>query len=431
MIGLYILVVVALILVEALFVAAEISLVSLREGQVRGLEERGRRGRRVVRLVRDPNRFLAAVQVGVTTTALVSSAFGAITLSHSAARGLHRLGLPHAAASVIGFFAVTLIISYVTIVVGELVPKRLALQRIELTALTLGAGLSYLAAASRPIIAFLSGSTNLLVRLVGGDPAAGREAITETELRDLVTAHESLTGDERALIDGVFESGERQLREVMVPRTEVEFLDATSTVSRAVQVAADLPHSRFPVFRGSHDDIAGFVHIRDLARVPSTSRRTRRVGDLVRPVAQLPVTKRVLPALSEMRAAGHHLAVVVDEYGGTAGIVTLEDLIEELIGDIHDEYDTTAAEAKRLAGGDVEVEGLLNLDEFAEQTGVELPDGPYETVAGAIMAALGRVPRRGDVVEIAGVRLKVTAMDGRRAARVRVSRPGEPAQATT
>jgi len=420
-IWLYVLVVLALIGLEGLFVAAEISLVSLREGQVRGLAERGRRGRRLARLVNDPNRFLAAVQIGVTTTALTSAAFGAVTLSHSAATRLRRAGLGHTAAGLIGFFGVTMLISYVTIVVGELLPKRLALQRVEGTALAVAPALSRVATVSRPVIWLLSVSTNLLVRLVGADPAANRESITEEELRDLVTAHESLTGEERALIDEVFASGERQLREVMVPRTEVEFLDSALPAARALKIAERLPFSRFPVHRGSHDDVAGFVHIRDLATLSPATRRTAKVADLSRPIAHLPATKRVIPALSEMRRGGHHLAVVVDEYGGTAGIVTLEDLIEELVGEIHDEYDLGAIAPKRLAGGDVEVDGLLNLDDFREETGVALPDGPYETVAGCIMAALGQVPRLGDAVQVAGLRLTVTEMDGRRAGRVRVS----------
>src|SRR3954466_6249471 len=146
-----------------------------------------------------------------------------------------------------------------------------------------------------------------------------------------------------------------------------------------------------------------------------------KVGDIAREVLMLPATKRVLPSLSEMRRSGDHLAVVVDEYGGPAGIVTLEDLIEELIGEIRDEYDVGDDEAKQLRGGDVEVDGLLNLDDFAEATGRELPEGPYETVAGCLMATLRRVPRQGDAVEIEGMRLKVAKMDGRRVARVRVT----------
>jgi putative hemolysin len=416
-----ILVVLVLVVVSGLFVAAEISLVSLREGQVRAIGERTGRGRRVMDLVGNPNRFLGAVQIGVTTTAILVSAFGEATLGRPVGRVLQHAGLSSGAGDVIGFVVVVLAISYVTILLGELVPKRLGLQRAEGTALVLGPPLDRFARLMRPFIWMLSKSTDVCVRLLGGDPSVNREAITEEELRDLVTAHEALTRDERALIDEVFEAGERQLREVMVPRTEVDFLDAGWSVTRAVKLAGTTPHSRFPVVRGSHDDVVGFVHLRDLYGPTGTARRGSKVGDLAREVLMLPGTKRVLPALSEMRGSGDHLAVVVDEYGGTAGIVTLEDLIEELIGEIRDEYDVADDDARRLRGGDLEVDGLLNLDDFAEAAGRELPEGPYETVAGAVMAALRRVPRPGDAVEIDGLRLKVAKMDGRRIARVRVS----------
>ncbi|HEX4654118.1 MAG TPA: hemolysin family protein, partial [Mycobacteriales bacterium] len=311
--------------------------------------------------------------------------------------------------------------AYVTLVVGELAPKRLALQRSEKTAGVVGPTLDRFARLMRPVIWLLSASTDVTVRLLGGDPNINRERITEEELRDLVTAHEALTRDERALIDEVFQAGERQLREVMVPRTEVEFLDAGWSVTKAVSIGSQLPHSRFPVVRGSHDEVVGFVHVRDLYGPSGAARRGLKVGDLARDVLLLPATKKVLPSLSEMRKGGHHLAVIVDEYGGTAGIVTLEDLIEELIGEIRDEYDIGDVEARRMRGGDVVVDGLLNLDEFAEVTGHELPDGPYETVAGCLMASLGRLPRIGDAVEVDSVRLKVSKMDGRRVARVRVT----------
>lgn len=421
MIGVSIAVVAALILIEALFAASEMALVTIREGQVKALAEAGRRGEHIARLTHDPNRFLSAVQIGVTTTALLSSAFGAITLSASLTRGLEGLGLSKRPADVLGFVIVTLLISYVTLVVGELAPKRIALQRVERTASLFGPSLDRWAVLMRPAIWMLSVSTDVVVRLLGGDPSINREQMTEDELRGLLGSHEALTRDERKLINEVFEAGERQLREVMVPRTEVEFLNASWSLTRAVRIAQATPHSRFPVVRGSHDDVMGFVHIRDLVGPTGAARRGVKVGDLARPVAMLPATKHVLAAMSEMRRGGNHLAVVVDEYGGTAGIVTLEDLIEELVGEIRDEYDPVDDDARKLRGGDVEVDGLLNLDEFAEAVGHELSDGPYETVAGAIMAALGRLPKVGDAVELDGMRLKVAKMDARRVSRVRVT----------
>ena len=261
---LYITIVLALIVVEGMFVASEIALVSMRDSQVRGMAETSRRGAAVARLTSDPNRFLATVQIGVTLTSLLSSAFGAVTLSEQAKDSLVDHGVSNGLAGPIGFIGVTLLISFVTLVVGELVPKRLGLQRAEGTARLVSPTLDRLATASRPLIWLLSRSTNVLVRLLGGDPKTGREAITEEELRGLVAAHESLTSDERRLIDDVFAAGERSVSEVMVPRTEVTFLDAGLTVSRAAKVATDSPHSRYPVVGRGQDDVRGFVHIRDL-----------------------------------------------------------------------------------------------------------------------------------------------------------------------
>jgi putative hemolysin len=412
-------IIVLLILFGGVFVASEIALVSLRESQVRGMAESSKRGRRVAALASSPNRFLATVQLVVTAAGFMSAAFGESRLSSHLVPVLEDAGMSAGLADVISLIIITLIISYFAITAGELVPKRLALQRAERTALLLSPLVDRAARISRPAIWLLSRSTDLLVRMLGGDPGAKRDAITEEELRGLVASHESLTKDERKLIDDVFAAGERQLREVMIPRTEVEFLEANMTVARAQKLTAGAPHSRYPVARDSQDDVAGFVHVRDLM-VTAAKARSLKVADVTRDVKLLPGTKKVLPALSEMRREGHHLAMVVDEYGGTAGIVTMEDLIEEVIGDIRDEYDVEGDEALRIAGADVEADGLLNLDEVHEQTGVRLPEGPYETLAGFVMASLGHVPRLGEAVEADGHRLTVTELDGRRVARVRV-----------
>jgi len=416
-------IVLLLILLEGLFVAAELSLVSLRESQVSALAEKGRRGRAVARLTANPNRFLSAVQLGVTLTALLSSAFGAITLSDQLGTRLRSAGLTKGLADALGFLVVTVLITFVTLVIGELAPKRLALQRTEGIAQAFAPVLDRIARGARPVIWALSKCTDGVVRLLGGDPNLQREEITEDELRGLVAAHEGLSADERRIVDEVFAAAQRDVVEVMVPRTEVSFLDAGQTVAAAIKQVAPLPHSRFPVVRGSQDDIVGFVHIRDLA---SSTRRGLKVSDLVREVKVLPASK---PLLAALRREGAHLAVVVDEYGGTAGIVTLEDLIEEVVGDIRDEYDTaeSASDARTLRGGDVEVDGRLNLEDFCDATGVRLPEGPYETAAGWVVNRLGHLPRVGEAAELSSteeggpvVRLTVSRVEGRRVARLRV-----------
>ena len=402
------------ILIGSFFAAAEIALVSLRESQVERLAQRGRRGRTLALLVAQPNRFLAAVQVGVTLAGFVSAGFGASQIAPAIAPGLQAWGLSEAWASVLAFVGVTVAIAYVSLVVGELVPKRIALQRAESTALLVAGPVNLLATVTRPFIWLLSISTNALVRLLGGDPTTAREHITGEELRDIVAAHEDLSEEERALIDDVFDAGDRELREVMLPRTEVAFLDASTPIREAVHQVSDAPHSRYPVIRDSADDVVGVVHIRDLL-APGASRLHGRVGDLARELPFFPGTKQVIPALTEMRRLRQHLAIVVDEYGGTAGIVTLEDLVEELVGDIRDEYDAD------ISGPRTDVDGLLNLEDFEDETGVTLPEGPYETVAGYVVSQLGELATVGATVVVGGHILTVTELDGRRVARIRLA----------
>jgi putative hemolysin len=422
--ALNILLVLVLILIGGFFAAAEMALISMRESQVKAITQdpkRARRAERVAKLHKDPNRFLAAVQIGVTLAGFLSAAVGGATLADDLAPVLEDWGVPAGISGTIALISITLLISYFSLVLGELAPKRVALQRAEGLSLLVAPVLDRLATLSRPIIWLLSASTDVVVRLVGADPKVGREEITEEELRDLVAGHRTLGERERELIDEVFAAGERQIREVMVPRTEVEFVDASTPVFKAVKMATAKPHSRYPVVRGSHDDVLGFVHVRDLFD-PDLSGRSVRVGDLARDVMLLPATKRVLPALSEMQRDGQHLAIVIDEYGGTAGIVTLEDLVEELVGDIRDEYDVGGQQpARRLGTGDIEVDGLVNLEDFTEETGITLPEGPYETVAGYVISRLGHVAEIDEQVEVDGHRLTVIERDGRRISKVRVS----------
>ena len=409
------------VLIGGVFAAAEMALVSLRESQLKSLSHRGKRGETVAKVAANPNRFLSAVQIGVTLMGFLSAAFGGATLADSLSPHLQKLGLPEGLADTVALVLITILISYVSIVIGELAAKRLALQRAETFALGLAPLVDKIASGARPVIWLLSRSTDLVVRALGGDPNANREVMTDEELRDLVSAHESLGEEERKIVDDVFEAGSRQLREVMLPRTEVDFLDGEMPAYKAVKFAAERPHSRYPVTNGSADDIVGFVHVRDLFD-PAVASRSVRVGDLARDVLMLPDTAKLLPTLTEMRRRSTHLAIVLDEYGGTAGIVTLEDLVEELIGDIKDEYDEEAAETTRLRSGDIAVDGLLNLDDFADATAIELPDGPYETVGGFLAAQLGKVPSTGDEVAFETHTLTVTEMDGRRVARVRLHR---------
>ena len=246
--------------------------------------------------------------------------------------------------------------------------------------------------------------------------------MSEEELLDLVAGHAALTEEERDIVEEVFNASERQIHEVMVPRTEVDFMDASLTVGKAIELAVDMAHSRYPVVRGSSDEVIGFIHVRDLLDTSLASKSTK-IIEIARAIMFLPGTKGVLPALTEMRLQGQHVAIVLDEYGGTDGIVTLEDLVECLIGDIRDEYDEAESEVNIEAHtGDFEVDGLISIEDLHDQIELEIPDGPYETASGFVMHYLGRIPREHDVVNINGLRITVLSMEGKRAGRLLISR---------
>ena len=368
--------VVVFVLIGGLFAAAEIALVSLRDSQARALATRGKRGRTVAELNQDPNRFLAAVQVGVTLAGFLSAAFGGATLSGDLEPVLVDVGGPGRAAGPLALMLVTIAISYLSLVFGELAPKRLALQRAEAVALLLGPPVDKVSKVFRPVIWLLSVSTNVVVRLVGGDPDAKSEQMSDEELRELVNAHETLGEEERRIVEDVFEAGDRQIREVMIPRTEVDFLDARDPGLQGRPRGADpaaLPLPGHPRLRRRRD------RLRARAR-PARPRHGRPLacgsaswpGDTL----VLPWTRPILAALADMRREGTHLAIVADEYGGTAGIVTMEDLVEELIGDIRDEYDATRARPPGTAAATSRSTACSTSTTSRTRPGSSCPRGP-------------------------------------------------------
>lgn len=416
------------VLLGGVFAGTEMALVSLRESQVRQIEKSGERGARIADLARNPNRFLSTVQIGVTLSGFFSAAYGASTIAPDVQPLLEGLGLGSSAEPV-AFIGMTLLVAYLSLVLGELVPKRLAMQSAVGFTRFLAPPLNLLSRIMRPVVWLLSVSTNALVRLLGGDPHAKQAAVSSEELWNMVAENDLLEEPSRSILTDVFSSSDRTLQEVMRPRTEVSFIEGARTVADARALVQDGPFSRYPVIGRTPDDVLGFVHIRDLMPREGDHERAL-VKDIVREILPLPGTNRVLPTLARMRRDGHHIALVVDEYGGTDGIVTLEDLVEELVGEIYDEYDTGADHEDRvdMANGAIDVDGGLILQEFQAASGIELPDGQYETVAGFMIDRLGRLPKAGDRVEVPGYVLMVLAMDRLRIARIRVTPlPGSPA----
>lgn len=336
-------------------------------------------------------------------------------------------------ANLISLPAITIVISYFSIVFGELAAKRLAMQRAESVSMALAPMINGIAKIAKPVIWFLGISTDLVVRLCGGNPETTKEEVSNEELRAMVTGAESLGIEEREIVDEIFDAGQVTLREAMVPRTEVEFISGEIMAYKAIREMQKHAYSRFPVTGEDTDDVLGFIHVRDLIDMDSETRMTP-IAQLVRPILSLPQSMLILRALKTMQQQNATLALVKDEYGGTAGIVTLEDLVEELIGEINDEYDKAVAEEVDSEYGDLTVDGLLTLEEFSENYNYELPEGPYDTVAGFIMAQLGRLPKQGDLIQLQlrstldselrmiPVEFQITKLDGRRAAWFRLHR---------
>ena len=395
--------VLVLVLVNAWFAGSEVALISLREGQLQRLKQEGGRGRLVARLARDPNQFLSTIQIGITLAGFLASAAAAVTLAEPL---VPLLGFLDGAAELVAILLVTAVLTYVTLVVGELAPKRVALQRPERWARLAARPLALTTALTRPLVWLLSRSTDALVRLAGADPSVQREEVTEEEVRDLVATQATFSPQQRTILVGAFEIAERRLRDVLVPRRDVVALAADLPAAEGVRTLVATTHGRAPVVRGDPDDVVGIAHLVDLVEARGT------VAEHTRPALALPESLGVLDGLRRLQAERQTLAIVINEYGGTEGIVTVEDLLEELVGEIYDEFDQDSAGIRREADGSVVLPGDFPMHDLAD-LGIVLPEGPYTTVAGLALQRFGRVPAVGESVEVAGWRLEVLAAEKR------------------
>lgn len=407
-IGLQLALVVVLILSNGALAGSEIAFVSLREGQLRRMEQEGVKGRLIARLARDSNRVLSTIQIGITLSGFLASATAAVTLAEPLVEPLTPVF--GGAARTVAVVALTIVLTYLMLVFGELAPKRIAMQRSEGWATLAARPLSLAASISRPAVWLLSKSTDLTVRLSGGDPTRQREDVTQEEVRDMVTEQATdLDPLHRTILTGAFEIADRKIRDVVVPRRDVVALFTDLTVSDGLDKLLASGHTRAPVYRGDLDDAAGLVHLADLVKAD----RDDTVGQHIREATTLPETVEVLDALRRLQAERQQMAIVVNEYGGTEGVVTVEDLLEELVGEIWDEFDPDVASVQRQPDGSYVLPGSFPMHDLVDLD-VKLPEGPYSTVAGLVLERLGRLAEVGDTVEIAGWRMEVLDV-GRRA----------------
>jgi putative hemolysin len=407
-------VILLLVLGNALFVAAEYALVTARRTRIEDLAKRGnRRARTALGLLDEPVRFISTVQVGITLFGILLGALGGPLLSDFFGDWVSR-----GVAFVLSF----LILTYLSVVLGELVPKSIALQRAERLALWLAVPLDWLGRITYPLVWVLQRSANGIARLFGVRPApAGMTMHTEEDIRLIVAQTAEIEQAEEEMLYKVFDFADKEAHDVMVPRPEVVALSVELPPAEALAAVIDSPYTRYPVYRGSLDDVIGILHVRDLfGALYDRGIENVVIEHIVRPAYVVPETKDLASLLAEFRRQNQHMALVVDEYGAVQGIVTLEDLLEEIVGEIEDEYDLPDESVERLDERRIRVHGTFTIDDFNEQFGTELPQEDYHTVAGFVFGELGRAPQPGDEVEHDGLAFRVVEVDGQRIERLEV-----------
>ena len=421
-----------LTILEGFFVAAEIALVSVRRTRIDQLVEEGNPGaRRVRKLIDDPGRFLAVAQLGLTFIGFFASAFAAVSLVTGLQELLVGFGLSAGAASNIALVVVTVILALFTIVFAELIPKSIALGSPERFALILSRPIDVLARLLGPIVSVLNGITRWVARSIGVD--INQEAqISADELRLIVERGGEqgvLEAEEEQMINAVIELGDRRVHEVMVPRVAIAAVDSDATLEQAIDLVVDVGHSRIPVYHDTIDEIVGILYAKDLLPYlkPDAGPRPA-LRKLLRPPVLVPESMTVDDLLHEFQRRKVHIAVVLDEYGGTAGLVTIEDLLEEIVGEIQDEYDVEEPMVVRLSDHEARVDGRADVDEILElfDLDLHLEDAEeYDTVGGLVYHRIGGVPAPGDAIDVDGLRLTVETTDGRRVGKVLVTRQVE------
>ena len=421
----------ALILLNGCFVGAEIALVSVRRAALMAEADKGSAGAKAaIKLLEDPTRLLSTTQVGITLIGFTASAAAAVTLATPVAGWLRGLGIPWVSQVSAGLAValVTMAITYVMLVVGELAPKRLGLQRAVAVAKVTAIPITWMAIAVTPVIWILGKSTDAVAALIGVRRGQGGPGVTEEEIKLLVTEQGSLLDEEKRMIHEIFELGDTVAREIMVPRVDLSLLEDVETAASAYAVFRRTGLSRIPVYHGDPDTIVGVALMKDVVVPIAEGHGEEPLTDHMRPPAFVPETKPIIDLLGEMRRARNHMVVVVDEYGGTAGVVTIEDIVEEVIGEVADEFDSDNAFVTAIGEGTWLVDGRLPVDDARDRLGLPVEESEeYDTLAGWVLSELGHIPIAGESVRVGDFEIRVATVRRRRIARLRVTRAGSPA----
>lgn len=412
-------IILVLVLINAFFAASEIAVITSRRLKIEKLKDDGNKSAQVlIGLMDNPSLFLATIQVGITLAGFLASATAAVGLSAAIAHIFREIGIPTGISNTLGVLIITIIISYITLVFGELAPKRLAMQWSEKIALTAARPINLIAKVTTPLTRFLTFSTNIVVRLLGGNPQHREKEITEEEIRLYITEHRTLPEEEKRLIEAVFDFGDQVVRQVMVPRTEIFYMSADDNIKEALEKACKVRFSTFPVYKTDYENVVGIVRIHNLA-CEFLEDQERKVEDIMSPSLFVPETKHTVALLKELSQKKLDMAVVVDEYGGIAGIVTFEDLVNEIIGDVIEDQSNIlkTSDGQWLVEGDTPVEDIIDALCLKRIT----PDAEYETIAGFMLEKLGHLPVEGETVPWEGYNFQVRKMGTRRIKKILIS----------
>jgi putative hemolysin len=414
-----------LILINGFFAGAEAALIAVRRSHVNELAARsGAAGRALKRLKDAPDKFLATVQIGVTVVGTLASVVSGATVVRALAPHIAELPWKFAQhwPEQIAIAVVVVIIAFASLVVGELVPKYLALARPGATALRVARPINWLSEIGYPMVAVLTNVSRAITRLLGVHPSEQGLPVSDQEIRHLVLEgrlHGSIHPTEHTLIHQVLDFSDTTARQIMTPRPDIAAIDMRADIGETLRLIREEGYSRYPVYEQTIDQIRGVVYTKDIIHL-MTEGSPIILGDLVRPVSFFPDSMPIVKILARFQAEHRHIAIVLDEFGGTAGLLTMEDILEEIVGEIQDEYDTEPSDFQQLPDGSALVSGGLSIVDFNERFGAHLPSERADTLAGLLSVALDRIPRRGDHLELEGIRLEVTAREGRRVRRLRV-----------
>ena len=421
----------ALILVNAFFAMSEMAIVTLNDSKMEKMADEGhKKAKKVLRLTEDSSRFLSTIQVGVTLAGFLTSAVAATSFSSILTAWLTDV-FSITDRSVIGLIAslslilITIIISYFSLVLGELLPKRIAMHNPESISFRVVGILLFFKAIMRPIVALLSVSTNGMLRIFGINPKDAPQAVTEEEIRMLVDVGEEkgvIEESQKEMINNIFEFDDIVAADVMTHRTDVVAIDINDSFTTVLKTVMEEGYSRIPVYDDDLDDIKGVLYVKDLLKFVGQDLPKRGVAKLMRKAYFVPESKKCGELFAEMTEKRIQLAIVSDEYGGFAGIVTIEDLLESIVGNMQDEYDDEEEEFEKLNDTTYTIDGVTDIEEVEEELGIKLPQGEYDTVAGMIMSILGRIPEENEtpMVEVAGCEFTVESINERRIERVKI-----------